>query len=163
MRTALRPAVLSRAGQTRVLGVLQQPPVPEGLLYQCVQGRLLQHPPIVSVATPIIVSTIIPTKSSPPLFSSLVALPLPMSPLPPPPVPAPISPPKFSPLPYPLHQQKYYLRLMRRRCVLVSATSFLRPVRPERPELRCSLLCILCYLATLRCIRTPLHPHSTSR
>ena len=62
-----------------------------------------------------------------------------------------------------IHQQKHYLRLMRRRCVLMSTTSFLRPVRPERPELRCSLLWILSYLGTLRCIQTQLHPASTSR
>ena len=61
-----------------------------------------------------------------------------------------------------LHQEKYYLRLMRRRCVLTSATSSLRPVRPERPELRCNLLYVLSCLATIRCIPTRLHPTSTS-
>ena len=34
------------------------------------------------------------------------------------------------------HQQKLTLRLIRRRCVLTQATSFLRPVRPVRPVLR---------------------------
>ena len=34
------------------------------------------------------------------------------------------------------HQQKLTLRLIRRRCVLTQATSFLHPVRPVRPELR---------------------------
>ena len=62
----------------------------------------------------------------------------------------------------PTLQQKYNLRLMRRRCVLRSATSFLRPVRPERPELRCNLLSVLSCPATLRCIPTRLHPTSTS-
>ena len=60
------------------------------------------------------------------------------------------------------HQQKYYLRLMHRCCVLPSATSFLRPVRPDRPELRCKLLGVLSCLATLHCIPTRLHPTSTS-
>ena len=36
------------------------------------------------------------------------------------------------------HQQKLTLRLIRRRCVLTQATSFLRPVRPVRPVLRCN-------------------------
>ena len=58
------------------------------------------------------------------------------------------------------HQQKYYLRLIRRRCVLTLATSFSRPVRPVRPELRCNLPCVLSCLATFRCIQT--RPHSTS-
>ena len=36
------------------------------------------------------------------------------------------------------HQQKWTLRLIRRRCVLTQATHLLRPMGPVRPDLRCN-------------------------
>ena len=62
-----------------------------------------------------------------------------------------------------LYQQKYYLRLMRRCCVLTSATSLLCPVFPVPPESRCDLISVLSCQATTCCFETRLHPTSTSR
>jgi len=42
-----------------------------------------------------------------------------------------------------MHQQKWILRLIRRRCVLTQATYFLRPLRPVCPDLRSNLPCVL--------------------
>jgi len=41
------------------------------------------------------------------------------------------------------HQQKNTLGQIRRRCVLMQATSLLRSLRPVRPEFRCNALYLL--------------------